>query len=68
MAEFGRVVIVGVGLLGGSIGLGLRKRNLADLVVGFGRSMEALQAAKVHLWYRHFTKPCLAMPIKTALL
>jgi prephenate dehydrogenase len=45
MAEYRRVVIVGVGLLGGSIGLGLRKRHLADCVIGVGRSSESLQAA-----------------------
>lgn len=43
--EFKRVVIVGVGLLGGSIGLALRTRKLAELVIGFGRREEALQQA-----------------------
>ncbi len=45
MAEFERVVIVGVGLLGGSIGLALRDRNLARTVVGVGRRPESLEKA-----------------------
>ncbi|MFK7737834.1 MAG: prephenate dehydrogenase [Pirellulaceae bacterium] len=38
IASFDRVVIVGVGLLGGSIGLALRERRIANKVVGVGRS------------------------------
>ena len=45
MAEFERVVIVGVGLLGGSIGLALRSRQLAGCVVGVGRRPAALHEA-----------------------
>lgn len=45
MAQFDRVVIVGVGLLGGSIGLALRERNLARRVIGFGPREQSLQAA-----------------------
>lgn len=43
--EFKRAVIVGVGLLGGSIGLALRARGMAGHVVGWGRRPEALQEA-----------------------
>jgi len=43
--RFRRVVIVGVGLIGGSIGLGLRERGLAGRVVGVGRSVETLDKA-----------------------
>jgi len=41
-----RVAIVGVGLIGGSIALALRKRGLAQQVVGIGRRAAALEAAK----------------------
>jgi len=34
---FGHVAIVGVGLIGGSIGLAVKKRRLADHVTGIGR-------------------------------
>ena len=39
------VAIYGVGLIGGSIGMALRKRKLADLVVGIGRNADKLQRA-----------------------
>lgn len=38
------VAVVGVGLIGGSLGMALRRRNLAD-VVGLGRSEERLALA-----------------------
>ncbi|RIK70456.1 MAG: prephenate dehydrogenase/arogenate dehydrogenase family protein [Planctomycetota bacterium] len=40
-----RVAIVGVGLIGGSIGLALRERRLAAEVVGVGRRLDSLQKA-----------------------
>jgi prephenate dehydrogenase len=40
------VAIVGVGLIGGSIGLALRKRGLADEVVGIGHRASSLRKAK----------------------
>lgn len=45
MAAFEKVVIVGVGLLGGSIGLALRQRGLAQRVIGFGRNQANLAKA-----------------------
>ena len=39
------VVIAGVGLIGGSIGLGIRQRFLADKVIGLDRDPAALEAA-----------------------
>lgn len=45
MVQFQRVVIVGVGLLGGSIGLALRHRGLADSIVGVGRNESSLRQA-----------------------
>ena len=37
MKRWNQVAIVGVGLIGGSIGLALRERKLADVVLGIGR-------------------------------
>lgn len=44
--KWGTVAIVGVGLIGGSIGLALRRRNLAQRVVGVGRRAASLRRAK----------------------
>jgi prephenate dehydrogenase len=43
--QFERAVIVGVGLLGGSIGMALRERKLAKMVVGVSRKQSNLAAA-----------------------
>jgi len=40
-----KVVIIGVGLIGGSLGLALVNRSLAATVVGFGRNRENLRLA-----------------------
>jgi prephenate dehydrogenase len=40
------VAIVGVGLIGGSIGLALRERKLAERVIGIGRRQESLRVAR----------------------
>ncbi len=40
------VAIVGVGLIGGSIGLALRERKLAQRVIGVGRTASRLQQAR----------------------
>jgi prephenate dehydrogenase len=45
MNQFEKAVIVGVGLLGGSIGMALRQRHLAGSVVGVGRTESTLQTA-----------------------
>jgi prephenate dehydrogenase len=45
-ALFDTVVIAGVGLIGGSIGLGVRQRFLARRVVGLDRDPAALDAAR----------------------
>ncbi|MCL6518381.1 MAG: prephenate dehydrogenase [Armatimonadetes bacterium] len=39
------VAIVGVGLIGGSFGMALKKRGLAESVIGIGRNPERLQKA-----------------------
>ncbi len=46
MSVFRRVAIVGVGLIGGSIGLGITRRGLAQSVVGIGRQAKTLALAR----------------------
>ncbi|MFH0828405.1 MAG: prephenate dehydrogenase [Candidatus Omnitrophota bacterium] len=46
MKIFDKVVIVGTGLIGGSIGLTLKKKKLCRLVVGVSLHKESLAAAK----------------------
>ncbi len=52
MAFFKKVAIIGLGLIGGSLGMALCNRRLAETVVGVGRSEEnlsqALQCGAVH--------------------
>ena len=43
--RFKRAVILGVGLLGGSLGLALRKKKLAAQVIGWGRDSARLRKA-----------------------
>jgi prephenate dehydrogenase len=45
MAEFNKIVICGVGLIGGSFARALRVAGVVGEVVGVGRSMETLDAA-----------------------
>jgi prephenate dehydrogenase len=45
MKHWDTVAIVGVGLIGGSIGLALRQRKLAKKVIGIGRRAESLRKA-----------------------
>ncbi len=46
MKQWDTVAIVGVGLIGGSIGLALRQRNLAKNVIGIGRRQASLRIAR----------------------
>jgi prephenate dehydrogenase len=46
MVEYDTVAIVGVGLIGGSIGLALRERKLAQKIIGIGRRQQSLDAAR----------------------
>ena len=46
MESWDRVAIVGVGLIGGSIGQALLRRQLAREVIGIGHRTESLQAAE----------------------
>ena len=43
---FHKIVIFGVGLIGGSFALALRKANAVSEIVGFGRSSHTLQLAQ----------------------
>lgn len=43
--HFKRAVIYGVGLLGGSLGMAMRRRGLADEIVGLGRARKRLDKA-----------------------
>ena len=45
MSHWNTVAIYGVGLIGGSIGMALRERKLAERVVGIGRNPERLAQA-----------------------
>ena len=47
MKKMKKVCIIGVGMIGGSIGLALKKNKLADRVVGIGRNPEKLKKAKL---------------------
>jgi len=42
---FKRIAIIGVGLIGGSLGLAVKKRNLARVVVGIGRRSSSIRKA-----------------------
>ena len=46
MKQWDTVAIVGVGLIGGSIGLALRQKKLAKNVVGIGRRQASLRVAR----------------------
>jgi prephenate dehydrogenase len=43
--HFQQVVIIGVGLIGGSLGMILKRKGLADRVIGVGRHVENLKTA-----------------------
>src|SRR3954447_3256182 len=46
MVEYDTVAIVGVGLIGGSLGLAMRERRLAQKIIGIGRRQMSLDAAR----------------------
>ncbi len=45
MKKLKKISIIGVGLLGGSIGMAVKKKNLAEKVVGFFRHKKKIEAA-----------------------
>ncbi len=56
--HFSHVAIIGVGLIGGSLGMILKQRGLADSVVGIGRSLENLKTAvELRAIDRYVTEP-----------
>src|SRR5215831_687885 len=44
--RLGTLTIVGVGLIGGSIGLAAKKKGLAEMVIGVGRQQATLERAR----------------------
>ena len=46
MAKFKNTGIVGLGLIGGSIALGMKKRRISEKITGFSRRPETLEKAK----------------------
>ena len=61
--HFKQVTIVGVGLIGGSLGMILKRDGLADNVVGVGRTIENLELAiKLGAIDRYEQDPTRAMP------
>ncbi len=44
--EFNSVLIIGVGLIGGSLALALKKKNIAKTIIGLGRNKERLIEAQ----------------------
>lgn len=61
--SFQQVAIVGVGLIGGSLGMVLKQQGLAKRVIGVGRSIENLElAVKVGAIDRYERDPQRALP------
>lgn len=59
---FEQVTIVGVGLIGGSLGMALKRDGLADRVVGLGRSLTNLElAVKIGAIDRYEQEPAPAL-------
>lgn len=56
--RFRRMVIAGVGLIGGSLALAARKHGLVEEIVGYGRSEENLRVAQERgIISRYFSQP-----------
>lgn len=58
MAKFGKIGITGLGLIGGSLALEIKKRKLAEKVIGFSRRHSTLEKAKsqglIDYYYTNF--------------
>lgn len=54
--KWGVVAIVGVGLIGGSVGAALRSRGLARQVIGVGRDCEELEWSRQRGWIDSWTR------------
>lgn len=54
MSMFQKMVVAGVGLIGGSLALDMRRRGLAKEIVGYGRSKAHLRIAKKKGIIDHF--------------
>ena len=66
-ALFNRVVIVGVGLIGSSIGLNLVKKKLAREVIGVGRNPKNLQMAVKREAVHRFVGSAKSLPLLESL-
>jgi len=61
--HFKKVTIVGVGLIGGSLGMILKRKGLAEQVIGIGRTVENLErAVQLGAIDRYEHDPSQAMP------
>jgi prephenate dehydrogenase len=45
MPDFEKIGIIGIGLMGGSIGLEIKKRKIAEEVIGYSRKIETMKKA-----------------------
>jgi prephenate dehydrogenase len=45
MVKIGKITIIGIGLIGGSLGLALKEKNIAKRIIGVGRRSESLKIA-----------------------
>jgi prephenate dehydrogenase len=72
----GTIVLAGVGLIGGSVGLGIRQRFLAHKVIGFDRDQQTLETAislgiidEAHTipgnWLKHADLVILSSPVRS---
>ena len=52
-----KITIIGVGLIGGSLARALKSNNLANIVFGYGRDQNRLEAATKAVSYTHLTLP-----------
>ncbi len=45
MPDFKKIGIIGIGLIGGSIGFDVRKKKIAEMVIGYSRKIETMEKA-----------------------
>jgi prephenate dehydrogenase len=45
MVDFKKIGIIGIGLIGGSIGLEIKRKKIAEEVIGYSRKMETMERA-----------------------
>ncbi|MCM8772158.1 MAG: prephenate dehydrogenase/arogenate dehydrogenase family protein [Candidatus Omnitrophica bacterium] len=58
MFEFKKIGLIGLGLIGGSLGLEVKKKKIAEIIFGFSRSLETMEKAiKRGIVDKYFEKP-----------